>query len=55
MNSPKETFKNATAILSLVWSVGQYRWYDKKAGEKIIRQLNHMMGLRELEVKVNFD
>jgi hypothetical protein len=23
MNSPKETFKNATAILSLVWSVGE--------------------------------
>lgn len=23
MNSPKETFKNATAILSLVWSVGK--------------------------------
>ena len=23
MNSPKETFKNATAFLSLVWSVGK--------------------------------
>jgi hypothetical protein len=23
MNTPKETFKNATAILSLVWSVGK--------------------------------
>ena len=23
MNSPKETFKNARAILSLVWSVGK--------------------------------
>ena len=23
MNTPKETFKNACAILSLVWSVGK--------------------------------
>ncbi len=27
MNSPKETFKNATAILSLVWSVGKVQEY----------------------------
>jgi hypothetical protein len=27
MNSPKETFKNATAILSLVWSVGKVQDY----------------------------
>jgi hypothetical protein len=27
MNSPKETFKNAKAILSLVWSVGKAQDY----------------------------
>ncbi len=27
MNPPKETFKNATAILSLVWIVGNVRNY----------------------------
>lgn len=27
MNRPKETFKNATAILSLVWIVGNVRNY----------------------------
>jgi hypothetical protein len=29
MNSPKETFKNATAILSLVWSVGKVQDWVK--------------------------
>ncbi len=30
MNSPKETFKNATAILSLVWSVGKVQNYVRR-------------------------
>jgi hypothetical protein len=29
MNSPKETFKNATAILSLVWSIGKVQEWVK--------------------------
>jgi hypothetical protein len=29
MNSPKETFKHATAILSLVWSVGKVQEWVK--------------------------
>jgi len=29
MNSPKETFKKATAILSLVWSVGKVQEWVK--------------------------
>ena len=30
MNSPKETFKNATALLSLVWSVGKVQDYVRR-------------------------
>jgi hypothetical protein len=30
MNSPKETFKNAAAILSLVWSVGKVQEYVRR-------------------------
>jgi len=29
-NPPKETFKNATAILSLVWSVGKVQDYVRR-------------------------
>jgi hypothetical protein len=30
MNTLKETFKNATAILSLVWSVGKVQEYVRR-------------------------
>lgn len=30
MNSPKEAFKHATAILGLVWSVGKVQDYVRR-------------------------